>query len=46
MGIQFLNQFLRTECMNSIKEIGMSELSGKKIAVDIDIYMFEFSAEN
>lgn len=46
MGIQFLNKFLRTECMNSIKEMGMSELSGKKIVVDIDIYMFKFSAEN
>jgi len=46
MGIQFLNKFLKTECNRSIKEIGIRELSGKKIVVDIDIYMFKFSVEN
>ena len=46
MGIKFLNNFLKTECKKSIKEIGVRELSGKKIVVDIDIYMFKFVGEN
>ncbi len=46
MGIKFLNNFLKTECKKSINEIGVRELSGKKIVVDIDIYMFKFVGEN
>ena len=40
MGIKHLNRFLRKECGDSIKFISISELSGKKIAVDISIYMY------
>ena len=46
MGIKFLNQFLKTECDSSIKLISISELSGKKIAIDISIYMYKYEAEN
>jgi len=44
MGIKHLNKFLRTECGNSIKVISIAELSGKKIAVDISIYMYKYES--
>jgi 5'-3' exonuclease len=46
MGIKHLNRFLRTECCDSIKFVSIAELSGKKIAVDISIYMYKFHADN
>jgi 5'-3' exonuclease len=44
MGIKHLNKFLRTECGESIKAITIAELSGKKIAVDISIYMYKYES--
>ena len=44
MGIKHLNKFLRTECCDSIKVISIAELSGKKIAVDISIYMYKYES--
>ena len=44
MGIKHLNKFLRKECANSIKVISIAELSGKKIAVDISIYMYKYES--
>ena len=46
MGIKHLNRFLRTECSDSIKFVSIEELSGKKIAIDISIYMYKFHADN
>ena len=46
MGIRNLNQYLRQNCPNSIKCINIAELSGKKIAVDISIYLYKYEAEN
>ena len=45
MGIRHLNKFLREQCSNEIKVTPLSELSGKKIAVDISIYMYKFVSE-
>lgn len=46
MGIKHLNRFLRTECGDSINFVSISELSCKKIAIDISIYMYKFHADN
>jgi flap endonuclease-1 len=46
MGIRMLNKFLQDKCKNSISSINLSELSGKKIAVDISIYLYKFLSEN
>ena len=46
MGIKHLNRFLRTQCSDSINFVSIAELSGKKIAVDISIYMYKFHADN
>ena len=45
MGIKNLNRFLKTECKDAIKFISLKELSGKKIAIDISIYLFKYASE-
>jgi flap endonuclease-1 len=45
MGIKHLNKFLKENANNSIKFISLSELSGKKIAIDISIYMYKYASE-
>ena len=46
MGIRNLNRYLREHCLNSIQPVHLSELSGKRIAVDISIYLYKYEAEN
>lgn len=43
MGIPYLNRFLKKNCTDSIKTIDLSSLSGKKIVVDISIYLHKFN---
>jgi hypothetical protein len=45
MGIRDLNRFFRENAADAIKFISLTELSGKKIAVDINIYMHKYAAE-
>uniref|UniRef100_A0A6C0JKX0 XPG N-terminal domain-containing protein n=1 Tax=viral metagenome TaxID=1070528 RepID=A0A6C0JKX0_9ZZZZ len=48
MGIRYLNKYFREECKNSdaIKIVTMAQLSGKKIAVDISIYLYKFASDD
>jgi 5'-3' exonuclease len=46
MGIRYLNKFLRNNCTQSIRCINMSDLSGKRIVVDISIYLYKYEADN
>lgn len=46
MGIKFLNKMLRDNCDQSIWQINISELSGKKIAIDISIYLYKYESNN
>lgn len=46
MGIRNLNQYLRNNCEQSIRCINIADLSGKRIAVDISIYLYKYEAEN
>ena len=46
MGIKNLNKYLRLNCPNSIKCIHLTELSGKKIAIDVSIYLYKYESEN
>lgn len=46
MGIRNLNRYLRDNCHESIRCINISELSGKKIVVDISIYLYKYETEN
>lgn len=45
MGIRHLNKFLRTSCPNSIRHIKVADLTGKKIAVDISIYLYKYESD-
>ena len=45
MGIKYLNKFLREEASDSIKFMSISDISGKKIVVDISIYLYKYAAE-
>jgi hypothetical protein len=44
MGIKFLNKILRDNCNQSIWQIDIGELAGKKIAVDISIYLYKYES--
>jgi hypothetical protein len=46
MGIKNLNRFFKDNAPESINFIELKELSGKKIAVDISIYMHKYASEN
>jgi len=46
MGIKYLNRYLQTHCSKAIKAISIADLSGKKIAVDISIYLYKYESEN
>lgn len=46
MGIRYLNTFLRENIKSSIKTIHLSELKGKKIAIDISIYMYKYESDD
>jgi flap endonuclease-1 len=46
MGIKYLNRFLKENATPSIKLCNLMDLSGKKIAVDISIYMYRFSSDS
>jgi hypothetical protein len=45
MGIRYLNKFLKEHTPNAIKYINLSELSGKKISIDISIYIYKFASD-
>ena len=46
MGIRYLNRFLKDNASLSIKLCNLAELSGKKIAIDISIYMYRFASDD
>jgi flap endonuclease-1 len=46
MGIKYLNKYLQTNCSNSIKQISLNDLRGKKIVIDTSIYLYRFIGEN
>ena len=46
MGIKHLNKFLKENANDSIKFVNKTELSGKKISVDISIYMYRYASDD
>lgn len=46
MGIKYLNSFLKDNCQDSIKSVSMADLSGKKIAIDISIYLYKYVGDD
>ncbi len=46
MGIKHLNHFILNSCNNrAVYRISLSQLAGKRIAVDASIYMYRFQSE-
>jgi len=48
MGIKLLNKFLKENCKstNSIYTMHMSKLQGKRIVVDVSIYLYKYESDN
>ena len=46
MGIRHLNRFFKENASSAIKQLNLSELSGKKFAIDISIYMYKYASDN
>jgi len=44
MGIKLLNTLLQRLTTDGIKRVGLEELSGKRIVVDANIYMYRYAA--
>lgn len=46
MGIKNLNKWIKESCKTAIECMALSKLSGKKIVVDISIYIYKYETEN
>jgi flap endonuclease-1 len=46
MGVRMLNRYLREYSNDAMKQISISELSGKKLAIDISIFMYQYKGDN
>lgn len=46
MGIRHLNKHLREKCPDSIRVLNMADLEGKRIAVDVSIYLYKYEGDN
>ena len=46
MGIKKLNAFLKCNCSENIRQIHISDLSGKYIVIDTSIYMYKYESED
>ena len=45
MGVRNLNRFIQHKCPDAASRIHLKDLSGKRVAVDISIYMYRYSGE-
>jgi len=45
MGIKYLNSYLQRNCKESINSVHFQELYGKKIAIDVSIYLYKYEAD-
>ena len=46
MGIKNLNRFFKEHCKQSIQIVNLESMRGKKIAVDISIYMYRYASDD
>lgn len=46
MGVKYLNSFLNSYTFKGRKLIHLSELSGKKISIDISIYLYKYKSQD
>ena len=46
MGVKLLSKLLKTQCYNETKQIHLSSLYGKKICIDVSIYLYRYKGQN
>jgi len=46
MGVKLLSRLLKTECYKETKQVHLSSLFGKKICVDVSIYLYRYKSQN
>lgn len=46
MGVRMLNRYLKEYCPGAIKEIPLSNLKNKRIAIDVSIFLYQFRGED
>lgn len=46
MGVKLLSKLLKTECYDQTKQVHLSSLFGKKICVDVSIYLYRYKGQN
>jgi len=46
MGVKLLSKLLKTQCYDETKQIHLSSLYGKKICVDVSIYLYRYKSQN
>ena len=46
MGVKLLSRLLKTQCYDDSKQIHLSSLYGKKICIDVSIYLYRFKSQN
>ena len=46
MGVKLLSKLLKTQCYDETKQIHLSSLFGKKICIDVSIYLYRYKSQN
>lgn len=46
MGVKLLSKLLKTHCYDETKQIHLSSLFGKKICIDVSIYLYRYKSQN
>jgi len=46
MGVKLLSRLLKSECYDQTKQVHLSSLFGKKICIDVSIYLYRFKSQN
>ena len=46
MGVKLLSKLLKTQCYDESKQIHLSSLFGKKICIDVSIYLYRYKSQN
>jgi flap endonuclease-1 len=46
MGVKLLSRLLKTQCYDDSEQIHLSSLYGKKICIDVSIYLYRFKGQN
>ena len=46
MGVKLLGKLLKTQCYDVSKQIHLSSLFGKKICIDVSIYLYRYKSKD